>query len=62
MSVRGNQLQGRIPAQVAALPLESLDMGHNHFTGPIPPMLGLSPFLRNLRLDQNQLEGSIPPE
>ena len=59
----GNELRGRLPAELAELPaLRVLDLSENWLTGPIPPDLGTIETLEELRLEINLLDGSLPPE
>ena len=61
--VRGNQLRGPIPPELAQLTqLELLWLGGNQLTGPIPPGLGQLTRLRWLDFSRNQLTGPIPVE
>ncbi|CAO2208629.1 unnamed protein product [Urochloa humidicola] len=55
-----NRLSGAIPPGIAGLPLERLVLAHNDLSGPIPFALNNLTALRVLRLDGNNLSGSIP--
>lgn len=60
-----NQLSGRIPGNLgySVDNYYGIDLSYNHLSGPIPDSLGtgkLKDYLRTLRLDHNQLTGSIP--
>ena len=59
----GNQLRGRIPAQLGNLRhLSSLYLFHNQLSGRIPAELGNLTNLSSLMLGENQLSGRIPAE
>ena len=62
LSLYGNGLTGRIPRSLRRLDrLQSLRLGDNRLTGPLPPWLGdLGPRMWELHLQNNQLTGRIP--
>ncbi|XP_040377166.1 leucine-rich repeat receptor protein kinase MSL1-like [Oryza brachyantha] len=60
LSLLGNHLQGEIPEYLALLPLVSLDLSHNNFTGMIPDKLCESSTMLDISLSDNQLTGMIP--
>ena len=63
LSLRDNNLKGRIPAEIGGLDsLFSLDLSGNELAGPIPPELGKLKGVRDLLLGRNEIEGSLPPE
>ncbi|CAK7350522.1 unnamed protein product [Dovyalis caffra] len=55
-----NQLSGSIPDELCRLPLESLNLYENGFTGTLPPAIADSPNLYELRLFRNGLTGELP--
>ncbi|MFO7681211.1 MAG: leucine-rich repeat domain-containing protein [Chloroflexota bacterium] len=56
-----NNLQGQLPAALAALPrLRVLDLHNNAITGSIPPEIGRLANLVQLDLSVNQLSGVLP--
>ena len=64
LGLSSNQLHGPVfpPRWADLISLRTLDLGHNQFSGPIPPELGNLANLRVLVLYGNQLRGPIPPE
>ena len=61
LELRGNQLQGELPDELANLTnLQRLNLGFNGLTGEIPDALGRLTNLQRLVLDFNQLTGEIP--
>ena len=63
LSLRGWNLEGRIPATIGLLErLFILDLSRNSLRGPIPPELGRLTRLRDLSLGRNDLSGPLPPE
>ncbi|XP_047953375.1 receptor kinase-like protein Xa21 [Salvia hispanica] len=63
--VASNRFNGDIGTILSSLTnctnLETLELNGNHFTGSLPDSIGnLSDHLSSLRLDKNQLSGSIP--
>jgi len=53
-------LSGSIPDELCRLPLESLNLYENGFTGELPPSIADSPNLYELRLFGNKLTGTLP--
>ncbi len=63
LSLRGRNLEGRIPASIGLLDqLFILDLRENSLDGPIPPELGRLKRLRDLLLGDNDLSGPLPSE
>ena len=63
LSLRNNNVEGRIPASIALLDrLFILDLSGNSLSGPIPAQLGRLTRLRDLVLARNELSGRVPPE
>src|SRR5439155_31344 len=57
----GNQLRGRIPAQLRSLTnLQDVNLAPNQLSGTIPTELGNLTHLDSLKLISNQLSGPIP--
>jgi hypothetical protein len=44
------------------VPTESIDLGHNHFTGVVPSEVGSLRRLEYLSLDNNDFRGRLPRE
>uniref|UniRef100_A0A2P2MS24 LRR receptor-like serine/threonine-protein kinase FLS2 n=2 Tax=Rhizophora mucronata TaxID=61149 RepID=A0A2P2MS24_RHIMU len=59
LNMAGNELEGRIPSELARLNLLYLDLSHNFLSGPIPSFFN-SPSLQHFNLEGNRLTGSIP--
>lgn len=55
-----NRLGGSIPDELCRLPLESLNLYENRFSGELPASIAFSPNLYELRLFDNQLSGELP--
>lgn len=62
ISLRHNRISGHLPSFVSSISLKTLDVSSNLHTGPIPPELGLNPFLTHLYLNSNGFTGAIPRE
>lgn len=63
LDLRGWNLTGKIPPEIADLPhLEKLLLTLNKITEPIPSEIGRLSALTDLYLDSNQITGFIPPE
>ncbi|KAF6170027.1 hypothetical protein GIB67_042832 [Kingdonia uniflora] len=56
----GNNLFGEIPGYLGELPLVTLELSHNKFSGKLPDQLWESQTLMELSLSNNLLEGEIP--
>lgn len=61
LTARGTNLAGPLPAFVTSN-LQTLDLGSNDFTGPLPPTIARLSSLEYLEVDGNELTGAIPPE
>ncbi|GJP37159.1 hypothetical protein CLOM_g21598 [Closterium sp. NIES-68] len=59
LDLQYNRMDGTIPP-VFSTALCSLDVGINHFSGPIPPFLGSLTGLTRLDLSNNNFTGAIP--
>ncbi len=59
-----NAFAGNLPNDINSLSalLEHLNLSCNHFTGRIPPLIGLFPRLKSLLLDSNQFDWRYPAE
>ncbi len=63
LSLRDQNLEGRIPASIGLLDqLFILLVSQNSLRGPIPPELGRLTRLRDLSLGGNDISGPVPPE
>nr|GLL29562.1 probable leucine-rich repeat receptor-like protein kinase At2g33170 [Ipomoea trifida] len=65
LDAHGNLLQGRLPLNIITyLNLKTINLGHNKFSGEIPKAYGsrLRSVWRNLNLEYNYLEGTLPSE
>ncbi|CAG9466280.1 unnamed protein product [Pedinophyceae sp. YPF-701] len=60
IDLRGNQLGGTIPIQVAELRFRNIDLGNNLLEGSLPAAIGAAPTVRVIRVDRNRLSGSLP--
>nr|GMC73669.1 LRR receptor-like serine/threonine-protein kinase ERL1 [Ipomoea batatas] len=58
----GNNFTGTISESLSNIPLVSLDMSGNKFSGKIPRWLGYIESLQQLTLSKNHLQGYIPAE
>ncbi|KAK4283087.1 hypothetical protein QN277_000082 [Acacia crassicarpa] len=63
LHLNNNSLHGELPYFINLKQLVIMDVGENQFVGGIPPWNGdIFPMLQILRLRQNKLNGSIPPQ
>ena len=61
--LRGNNLTGTLPSQIANLPnLENFDIQGNSVGGSIPPEIGNLTSLMFIFFNSNELSGTIPPQ
>ncbi|KAJ6369378.1 hypothetical protein OIU76_027753 [Salix suchowensis] len=61
LSFRNNSIYGPLPNLSNLVSLESVFFSYNRFTGPIPSEYIELPNLKQLELQQNYLDGEIPP-
>jgi hypothetical protein len=66
LDLTGNAFEGQLPVEWAApgqfSALNNLFLGENELSGPIPWQGTAFPSLQLLRIDQNNLEGSLPSD
>lgn len=55
-----NGFQGRLPPEIAQIPLVVLNVSRNNFSGDIPEVLGNLRCLQNLDLSHNNFSGNFP--
>uniref|UniRef100_M8BQ53 non-specific serine/threonine protein kinase n=1 Tax=Aegilops tauschii TaxID=37682 RepID=M8BQ53_AEGTA len=60
LNLLGNHLHGEIPGYLADLPLVSLELSLNNFTGMLPDRLWESSALLQISLSNNQITGQTP--
>ncbi|XVF61435.1 hypothetical protein PTKIN_Ptkin08bG0129200 [Pterospermum kingtungense] len=60
IDVSQNNLTGKLSKKFAALPLESLNLNDNFFTGEIPQVLATNQNLKQLKLFNNSFTGKLP--
>ncbi|KAJ4844481.1 hypothetical protein Tsubulata_006317 [Turnera subulata] len=61
LSFRNNSVHGSLPNLTSLVNLEYVSFSHNLFSGPIPFEYTELPRLKQLELQQNYLDGEIPP-
>ncbi|XP_022715474.1 probable leucine-rich repeat receptor-like protein kinase At1g68400 [Durio zibethinus] len=61
LSLRNNSIFGPLPNLTKHVQLEHVFLSHNLFTGPIPFDYIQLPSLKKMELQQNYLQGEIPP-
>ncbi|CAJ1962919.1 unnamed protein product [Cylindrotheca closterium] len=62
-NVHRNQMTGTIPSNMRLRQLYTIDLGHNKFSGTLPPDFGTESIrLRHLMLDYNGFSGTFPSE
>ncbi|PKI33342.1 hypothetical protein CRG98_046268 [Punica granatum] len=62
LDVSQNNLTGNLPEKIAAMPLTSLNLNDNFFSGEVPVVLAANRNLRQLKLFNNSFTGSLPSE
>ncbi|KAL6616609.1 hypothetical protein ACP70R_038879 [Stipagrostis hirtigluma subsp. patula] len=60
LNLLGNHLHGEVPDYLAELPLLTLELSQNNFTGMLPDKLWESSTILEITLSYNQLTGPIP--
>jgi len=60
LSLNDNNFSGRLPSNIFNMSIVSLDVSNNHLVGKIPSLLNNLSRLSELRMSNNQFEGSIP--
>ncbi|DBB03723.1 TPA: hypothetical protein ACH3X3_011034 [Trebouxia sp. C0006] len=60
MDFRGNMLTGNLSASLARLPIVSLDVGYNQFSGSFNALLGNCEYIVSFQADGNNLSGPLP--
>jgi hypothetical protein len=58
--LNGNALSGGLPAQLATLPLQTLHVGENQFSGAVPAGIWTRSSLQVLDLSENNFTGGLP--
>lgn len=61
LSFRNNSITGPLPNLTNLIHLEFVFLSQNHFWGPIPLEFTQLPKLKTLELEDNYLDGEIPP-
>jgi Leucine-rich repeat (LRR) protein len=62
LQLRENEFTGHLPDFARMTELRYLDAQHNHFSGVLPPSIGLLSKLDYFVLANNDLSGPLPPE
>jgi Leucine-rich repeat (LRR) protein len=60
LNVQGNHLHGEIPHYLSELPLVTVELSQNNFTGKLPEKLWESSTILEITISYNQLTGPIP--
>ncbi|DBA80596.1 TPA: hypothetical protein ACH3X1_007856 [Trebouxia sp. C0004] len=60
LDFRGNMLTGSLPASLAKLPVVSLDVAYNKFSGSFDALLGACEYIVSFQADGNMLSGPLP--
>ena len=61
LNFRNNSISGLLPNLTNLVFLEHVALSFNHFSGPIPLEYAELPNLKALELEENYLEGQVPP-